>query len=286
MVSHVRLFRPRPLLPAWVSEESAQTVFIDLNGVVRRTEPISFRVMHQSLPNNQELQMVIVPAGSVTMGSPPSVGYRDEGPPHYVRVNQFLISRYTITQQQWKAVMRRLPPCRGKGLEFPVDRVSWNDAQSFCRRLSSISGRLYRLPSEAEWEYACRAHTASAFCYGDMITTEVCNYVGLHAYGAGPKGTYRHGPIPSGGFPPNAFGLHDMHGNLWEWCEDTWHDDYSNAPASGEPWTHGGTDERVLRGGSWHDPPDLCRSSCRLKLRPTEGEDFVGVRIALTDGRQ
>ncbi len=110
--------------------------------------------------------------------------------------------------------------------------------------------------------------------------------MGWHAYKNGPTGDYRHGPVTPGSFPPNAFGLYDMHGNLMEWCQDRWHEDYTGAPTGGEAWMRGGTEERVIRGGSWHDPPDLCRSASRLKLMPSEGEDFMGFRVALdADGR-
>jgi formylglycine-generating enzyme required for sulfatase activity len=279
-----KLFHPVESLHTTFTEETSETVFVDSAGGITQKESIRFGVVHQHLPNDEQIEMVIIPVGSFSMGSHPPVGYEDERPAHYVHVARFLLSRYTVTQEQWKAVMGKTPPCRGKAPGSPVDRVSWSEAQRFCQRLSVISGNPYRLPSEAEWEYACRASSSSAFSHGNMITTDFSNYVGLHAYAGGPIGEYRHGPIPAGRFPPNRFGLHDMHGNLWEWCEDTWHADYAGAPSGGEAWIHGGTDERVLRGGSWHDPPDLCRSGCRLKLKPTEGEDFVGVRIAMADG--
>ncbi len=156
-----------------------------------------------------------------------------------------------------------------------MDRVSWHDARRFCQRLSRLTGRDYRLPSEAEWEYACRGGTATPFCYGETITTDLVNYCGEHTFGLGPKGVYRHGTTDVGSFPPNAFGLYDMHGNVWEWCADAWHDDYSGAPVNGTPWeaaraaARAARDAprmprdaaRVMRGGCWHDPPDLSRSA-------------------------
>ena len=181
--------------------------------------------------------------------------------------------------------MGKLHPCRGRGPDFPVDRVSWFDSQRFCEKLARLTGQPYRLPSEAEWEYACRAGSVTDFAFGEMITTDLANYVGLRAYRDGPIGIYRHGPIPPGSFPPNRFGLFDMHGNLDEWCLDTWHRDYGGAPLDAEAWIRGGTQERVIRGGSWHDPPDLCRSSSRLKLNPADGEDFMGIRVALAQVR-
>ena len=245
-------------------------------------EEITIRLLQQTLPDDVTLAMVQIPAGNFLMGSPRTQGDPDEQPAHTVRIEGFFMSQITITQRQWKSIMKKLLPCRGKGLDLPVDRVSWLDAQRFCEKLTKTTQRPYRLPSEAEWEYACRAGTLTDFAYGDMITTDLANYVGWHAYKDGPTGEYRHGPIQAGLFAPNRFGLYDMHGNLSEWCADTWHANYVGAPSDGQPWLRGGTAERVLRGGSWHDPPGLCRSAARLKLMPSEGEDFVGFRVALS----
>jgi formylglycine-generating enzyme required for sulfatase activity len=138
------------------------------------------------------------------------------------------------------------------------------------------------LPSEAEWEYACRAATTTPFACGATITPDLANYVGEFSYRAGPTGVYRHGTTDVGSFPPNAFGLYDMHGNVWEWCADAWHDDYTGALADGSFWESRNDSARVLRGGCWHDPPDLCRSAARLRSEPQAGEDFFGLRVALT----
>jgi formylglycine-generating enzyme required for sulfatase activity len=167
-----------------------------------------------------------------------------------------------------------------------VDRVSWYDAREFCERLSERTGRVYRLPSEAEWEYACRARTTTPFYFGETITTDLANYVGEHIYRSEPKGIYRHETTEVGSFPPNAFGLYDMHGNVWEWCADAWHDNYVGAPADGSVWESRSGSQRVLRGGCWHDPPGLCRSAARLKHVPHEGEDFFGFRVALASLEQ
>ena len=156
---------------------------------------------------------------------------------------------------------------------------------AFCQALSARpeekrAGRVYRLPTEAEWEYACRAGTNTPFWPGETLTTELANYVGERAYGAGPKGIYRHETTDVGSFPPNAFGLYDMHGNVWEWCADAWHDNYRGAPATAQSWEGAAASGyRVGRGGSWHDGPDLCRCAARLRLRADEGDDFFGFRI-------
>jgi formylglycine-generating enzyme required for sulfatase activity len=284
---NMRLFKRRSIAPAKTNDAiitvGLDTVLVNDGGLIESREQISLMLFRQQVSDGSSIEMVMLPDGTYAMGSAHREGHPDEEPLHYVRVRKFFLSQTTITQRQWKAVMKNLPPCRGKGLDLPVDRISWLDAQAFCERLSRIAGREYRLPSEAEWEYACRAGSLMDFSFGNMITPDLANYVGWHSYKGGPKGSYRHGPIQAKTFPPNRFGLYDMHGNLSEWCLDTWHDDYNGAPLDGEAWIRGGTDERVIRGGSWHDPPDLCRCSSRLKLEPTEAEDFVGIRIALSE---
>lgn len=240
------------------------------------------QVLHIPLDSEVSLDMVLVEGGMYSMGSYEPDAFGDERPRHLVRVKTFYLSQTTVTQAQWKAVMKRLPPCRAKGMRMPVDRVSYVECERFLRAAARVSGESLRFPCEAEWEYACRASTHSAFSFGNMVTTDVCNYVGAHSFRDGPIGVYRHGPVESKTFPPNQFGIYEMHGNLWEWCADRWHADYNGAPLITEAWLTGGSSERVLRGGSWHDPPNLCRSAARLKLSPAEGEDFVGLRVAMS----
>jgi formylglycine-generating enzyme required for sulfatase activity len=193
------------------------------------------------------LEMVAIPDGTFQMGSPETEeGHEDdESPQHWVTIKPFFLGKYPITQAQWQAVAH-LPkverelepePSRFKGANRPVERVSWYDCVEFCARLSQYTGWNYRLPSEAEWEYACRAGTTTPFHFGETITTDLANYNGNHIYGAGVKGEYREETTPVGSFQvANAFGLYDMHGNVWEWCLDQWHDSYEGAPSDGQAW--------------------------------------------------
>jgi formylglycine-generating enzyme required for sulfatase activity len=235
----------------------------------------------ERLPGGVALELVAISAGEFTMGSPRGEGYADERPQHAVHVTDHLLGRYPVTQAQWSAVMGESRPWRCPGPQRPADRVSWRDAAAFCARLTELTGRGYRLPSEAEWEYACRAGTTTPFAYGPGITTELANYQGEFTYGAAPKGIYRHVSTEVGAFPPNAWGMYDMHGNVWEWCADAWHASYVGAPADGSCWDVPGAWKRVLRGGCWHDPPDLCRSATRLAQNVADGEDYFGFRVAL-----
>ena len=255
-----------------------ETVTVNQRGEIIERKTCRAQQFTQSLGNGPVLEMVIIPGGTFLMGSREGDGYDDERPQHHVRLASFFMSKYPVSQEQWQAVIKWSPPYRCKGLERPVDRVSWNGAWEFCERLSKKTGRVYRLPSEAEWEYACRAGATTPFYWGETITTDLANYVGEHTYRAEPKGVYRHETTEVGIFPPNAFGLYDMHGNVWEWCADAGHDNYIGAPTDGSAWEHGGT-WRVARGGGWHDPPGLCRSAARLKLDPAEGEDYVEFRV-------
>jgi formylglycine-generating enzyme required for sulfatase activity len=242
------------------SGQAAQTIF-DLGSVIK-------------------LPMLSLPGGKFMMGSPAGEGYADEKPQHTVQIRPFLIGRYPITQAQWTAVMGEQKALRFAGANHAMHDVSWFEALAFCQRLGAVSGHPFRLPSEAEWEYACRAGTTTAFSCGPTITTELANYNGAFTYLDAPEGPYRHVLLDVGSFPPNPFGLQEMHGNLWEWCADPWHDNYEGAPRDGHVWEAGGSERlRVVRGGSWHETPDLCRSAVRLKLPAGEGDEMVGFRV-------
>ncbi|MBW4465469.1 MAG: formylglycine-generating enzyme family protein [Pegethrix bostrychoides GSE-TBD4-15B] len=239
--------------------------------------------------------MVDIPGGSFEMGSPadePKRGSRED-PQHSVTVPPFFMGKYLVTQAQWKAVAampqvnRKLnpDPARFKGDNLPVERVDWHDAVEFCDRLLQHTGRIYRLPSEAEWEYACRAGTITPFHFGETITTELANYNGS-VYRQEPKGKSRGRTTPVGSFLPNRFGLYDMHGNVREWCADHWHDNYEGAPIDGSAWIEGGDgSRRVLRGGSWDVNPLLCRSAYRVCLNPDFANNDGGFRVVSSASR-
>jgi formylglycine-generating enzyme required for sulfatase activity len=267
--------------PLFEQEFEFGVVIVNEQGEVIQRQTCRACQFVEELGNGVSLEMVSVPKGQFLMGARAGLGYPDEYPQHSVGVGPFFMGKYPVTQKQWEAVMKWTPPYRCQGGKRPVDRVCWYDAVEFCERLSEKTGRVYRLPSEAEWEYACRARTTTPFYCGETITTDLANYVGEHIYRSEPAGIYRHMTTDVGSFPPNAFGLYDMHGNVWEWCADVWHDDYVGAPTDGSVWENGVASQRVLRGGCWHDPPDLCRSAARLRQVSKEGEDYFGFRVAL-----
>ncbi len=226
-----------------------------------------------------DLDLIALPGGMFHMGTLGKQGYDDERPVHQVTVAPFLMSKYLITQAQWRAIMGTLH-CRFTGERLPVERVSWQAAKRFCERLSKRTRHAYSLPSEAQWEYACRAGTTTAFHYGETLTTEVANFNGEFTFRGEPRGVYRHTTTVVDQFPPNAFGLHDMHGNLWEWCADAWHDSYDGAPADDRVWSSLGKEPyRVARGGCWHDIPGVCRSAARLKVDARDAEEIIGFRV-------
>jgi formylglycine-generating enzyme required for sulfatase activity len=234
----------------------------------------------EDLVNGLNLDLIVVPSGSFRMGSLPNAGTPDEHPQHFVTIRSFMLGKFLVTQGQWKAPMGKLPPCRFKGDELPVERVSWEDAQKFCQKLAKKTDRPYRLPSETEWEYACRAGTTSPFSFGETITIAVARYNGMHTFRDESPGQYPHVISAGGTFPPNAFGLYDMHGNLWEWCADNWLDDYSSSPRDNSSYQNKDSRYRVARGGSWHEPPSLCRSATRLKVLQTDADEVMGFRVA------
>jgi formylglycine-generating enzyme required for sulfatase activity len=229
----------------------------------------------EDLGNGIQLEMVMISSGSFMMGSPETEeGSNDERPQHQVTIKAFCLGKYQVTQAQWKAVAAfpqvnkelKLDPSRFKGDNRPVESVSWKDAVEFCDRLSKHTKRQYRLPSEAEWEYACRAGTTTQFHFGQTITTDLANYNGNSTYGDGVKGVYRKETTEVGSFGvANNFGLYDMHGNVWEWCQDDWHNNYEDAPTDGSVWLSSkkSSGKKLLRGGSWYRNPDYCRSAYR-----------------------
>ncbi len=224
------------------------------------------------------LEMVEIPGGTFIMGAPENEEHSSdsERPQHQVTVPSFLIGKYPVTQAQWKAVAAlpevkrelKAQPSHFKGNNLPVEKIFWNDAVEFCARLSDHTGREYRLPSEAEWEYACRAGTATPFHFGETIAPELANY------GGNIQET-----TPVGQFPPNAFGLYDMHGNVWEWCQDTWHENYHGAPTDGSAYINNDNRYRVLRGGSWYYVPPYCRSATRYWYIPDGMNLLNGFRV-------
>ncbi|NES00052.1 MAG: SUMF1/EgtB/PvdO family nonheme iron enzyme, partial [Symploca sp. SIO1B1] len=246
----------------------------------------------EDLGKGISLEMVVIPAGSFQMGSPETEeGHSDdESPQHEVTLASFCLGKYPVTQAQWQAVAalpqinRELDPnpSRFKGKDLPVEQVSWYDAMEFCARLSQKTGREYRLPSEAEWEYACRANTTTPFHFGETITPELVSYDGNYTYASSPKGKYRERTTPVGSFKlANSFGLYDMHGNVWEWCSDYWHSNYQGAPTDGEVWLFNNEyhSRRVLRGGSWVNGPRVCRGANRSYNEPVVRGNNIGFRV-------
>jgi formylglycine-generating enzyme required for sulfatase activity len=273
---------------------------------ISQIQPIP--VEKETLKENVILDLVFIPAGKFLMGSPPDEVDRDwyqkyypetnnldvEGPQHQVKVQPFWISQYPITQSQWRMVANLprlerdlvLDPSNFKGDQRPVESVSWDEAMEFCTRLSYHTKKTYRLPTEAEWEYACRAGTIAPFHFGKDIIPDLENYNGNFTYGNftyadGATVKYRQATTDTGSFGVvNAFGLADLHGNVLEWCLDYWHPTYAGAPTDGSAWLADGYKTyRVARGGSWNNYPSHCRSAARHRYYPDYRNNNVGFRI-------
>ena len=233
-------------------------------------------------------EMVNISAGEFTMGSPAGELYRGPEAQHRVKVPAFTLSKYEVTFDEWEACVAdggcggHRPDDQGWGKgKHPVIGVSWNDAKGYVAWLSRKTGKPYRLPSEAEWEYAARAGTTTPFFFGAAITTAQANFDGTTGYASAPKGLNRQKTLPVGSFPANAFGLHDMHGNVWEWIEDCWSDEYTAAtPADGKPFVKANCGGHVMRGGSWEDYPGDVRSAARVGSGSDEQSWADGFRVA------
>ncbi|MCZ6682688.1 MAG: formylglycine-generating enzyme family protein [Planctomycetota bacterium] len=252
--------------PSQVREPSEDSLILDLGGGVT-------------------MELVRIEPGTFLMGLPESdtrysFNLDYEGPQHRVRFgNPFFLGKYEVTQAQWKAVMDNNPSAF-RGDELPVEQVSWNDCQEFCRRLSQRTGTKIRLPSEAEWEYTCRAGTTTRYYYGDTMSTDQVNFMGNYTRDRGVVGLYRRKTTPVGAFSANAWGLYDMHGNVRELCQDAWHNGYSGAPGDGAPWTGGDPSLRIGRGGHWNEVGERSRVTHRLHIAPDDRDDDTGIRVA------
>jgi formylglycine-generating enzyme required for sulfatase activity len=271
-----------------------EVVTVDEHGSIIDHRQGQAQYFSEDLGNGIILEMVAIPGGTFLMGSPETEeGYStDESPQHWVTVQSFFMGKYPVTQAQWQAVAN-LPqvnrelnpdPSYFKGANRPVEQVSWYECVEYVERLSQYTGRDYRLPSEAEWEYACRAETTTPFHFGEIIITDLANYDGKTTDDAGVNGKSFKKTTPVGSFQvANAFGLYDMHGNVWEWCADYWHSKYYNAPSDGKAWLSDNEKKfRLLRGGSWSHYRWYCRCANRFWSPPAPKNNGIGFRVVCT----
>ncbi|MCT7983499.1 bifunctional serine/threonine-protein kinase/formylglycine-generating enzyme family protein [Laspinema sp. A4] len=305
---------------------SFETVRVNRQGKIIEKIPGQARFYPQDLGQGVQLDMVQIPGGTFLMGTEEAEierlckkyddewfkeWLRRESPQHSVQVSSFFMGKTPVTQDQWRTVVTQVgtivrdldpDPSNFKGGNRPVDWVSWSDAVEWCARLSKLTGKEYRLPSEAEWEYACRAGTTTPFAFGEAITTDLANYNGNYTVAEEAKGQYREETTPVASFPPNSFGLYDLHGNVWEWCFDPFHENYQGAPRDGSVWdeTIKENENRyqnpsanlkvllaesdktyVLRGGSWLINSLFCRSAFRDDNARGYFYDNLGFRVCL-----
>ncbi|MEB3310593.1 MAG: formylglycine-generating enzyme family protein [Snowella sp.] len=266
-----------------------QSVTVNVKGEITQWTPGIAQYYREKLDKGIYLDMVYIPGGTFMMGSPASEKKTDwsdgrEEEQHLVTLEPFWMGKFAVTQKQWRAIMG-WNPSRFKNDQHPVEQVSWNHCQQFCQKLSEFTGKNYRLPSEAQWEYACRAGTTTPFNCGETLITDLVNYDGTEVYAAEKNEIFWDSTEEVGLFPPNAYGLYDMHGNVWEWCEDEWHDNYDEAPSDGSAWVdnHSDSDGRIIRGGSWHSHPIYCRSANRYYFHRNFSISYLGCRVVCGD---
>ena len=263
-----------------------EVVTVDKQGNILQRETKLAEYFTEDLGNGITLELVGIPGGKFLMGAPENEegSLTEERPQHEVTVQSFFMGKFPVTQAQWKAIAS-LPqvnrhlnpePSYFKGKNRPVEMVSWYDAVEFGERLFQKTGRKYRLPSEAEWEYAIRAGTTTPFHFGETLKSDLANY------NNNAKET-----TTVGSFPPNAFGLHDMHGQVWEWCADEWHDSYKGAPSNGSArHSSGNQNFSPLRGGSWGHRDSFCRSAFRSYIAGHNSRfNYLGFRVVCGGGR-
>ncbi len=280
---------PNPASTASIAPKLTKIQFtsVKLNnqGIIIAKPPGSAQIYTEALGNGVDLKMVKIPGGEFMMGSPESEKDRekDESPQHQVTVPEFYLAQTLVTQAQYQAIMGKNPSNFKGNDKLPVEQVSWLDAVAFCEKFSQKTNRTYRLPSEAEWEYACRAGSNTPYAFGETINPSVVNYDGNFPYGGAAKGEYREKTTPVGSFPPNLFGLYDMHGNLWEWCLDEYTNNYNGAPTDGSARGNIISREenkvRLLRGGSWDNNAQNCRAANRFYYAASNRDNDIGFRV-------
>lgn len=287
-----------------LSQFEFEVITVNAQGQPNKRSQARAEYFTEDLGNGVTLEMVAIPGGTFIMGSPENEAERlnSESPQHKVTIQPFFMGKYPITQKQWAAVAA-LPkvkidlnsdPSHFKGADLPIECISWNEATEFCSRLSQSTQKqnphkTYRLPREAEWEYACSAGTTTEFHFGETITTKLVNYDGNYTYGNSSQSECRAKTTEVAFFPPNAFGLYDMHGNVWEWCQDDWQGSYKSAAAYGNAWLgyndnqkqkyNDNQNRKMLRGGSWLDTPWDCRSACRCWYERDHRDCCFGFRV-------
>lgn len=282
--------QPGKITPTIDQPTTIQVTSIKLNdrGMMIDRPQCPVQVFQEELGAGIFLTMVKIPAGKFMMGSPANEegGSAHEQPQHQVKIPEFYLGQTQVTQAQWAAIFPDKSVKFGNNSQLPIDSINWLDAIEFCDRLTQTTGRKYRLPSESEWEYACRAETTSPFAYGDAIVPTVVNYDGEQPYELAPKGLFRQKATPVATFPPNHFGLYDMHGNLWEWCLDEWFDHYHGVPTDGSAMgaidPRDGQQYRVVRGGSWFSAGQTCRAASRTSLIASFRHYHYGMRVVCT----
>ena len=258
--------------------------------VMGKKKPKIERVAESAAPegeaftNSIGMKFVLIPAVTFKMGSPVNERKRDIDERHHevTLTKGFYMQTTEVTQGQWRDIMGSNPShFKNCGDDCPVEEVSWNDCQKFIRKLNQQEGtNKYRLPTEAEWEYACRAGTNTPFYFGNCLSTDQANYDGNHPMPGCSKGEWRNRIVPAGSFQPNAWGLYDMHGNVWEWCQD-WKGEYSPGHVTDPTGPASGT-YRVLRGGSWNRKSGYIRSANRDRANPDGRKYNTGFRVART----
>ncbi len=258
-----------------------ETVSVDRAGEIISRQLGAATYLTENLNKKVGLDLSLIPGGEFMMGD--DKHHQDEQPIHQVTLSPFYIGKYAVTQAQYQAVMGESQGS-GLGADYPIERVNWHDALDFCTKLSQQTSKQYSLPTESQWEYACRANTTTAFHFGTTITPDLVNYNGEYPYNGAPIGVNRAHATPVGTFPPNGFGLYDMHGNVWEWCLDEYQPNYQTAPVDGSAIadTNSPTAKRVMRGGAWDYVARGCRSAVRCSLDPNLRMAGCGFRVVVT----